>query len=77
MYAILKVGEAVTFPGLMDIKLIVDEIYDNKGHVRCKYYDEHLKKFIKLTLPADSLVPIRKAPPRLKTFAGSKQHKPQ
>ena len=60
MYGILKAGEAVTFPGLLDIKLIVDEIYENRGSVRCKYYDDLLKKFIKLTLPIDALVPIRK-----------------
>jgi hypothetical protein len=60
MYGILKVGEAVTFPGLLDIKLIVDEIYENRASVRCKYYDDHLRKFIKLTLPIDGLVPIRK-----------------
>ena len=72
MYGILKVGEEVTFPGLMDIKLIIEEVYENKGHVRCKYYDDLLKKFIKLTLPADSLVPIRKTPPKLKMLAGSK-----
>jgi hypothetical protein len=67
MYGFLKVGEEVTFPGLLDIKLIIEEVYENKGSARCKYYDEHLKRFIKLTLPADSLVPVRKAPvPKLK-----------
>ena len=60
MHANLKAGEEVTFPGLLDIKLIVDEVYENRGCVRCKYYDEHLKKFIKLTLPADALVRTRK-----------------
>jgi len=60
MYAHLKVGEEVNFPGLLDIKLIVEEVYENKGSVRCKYYDDHLKRFIKLTLPADSLMPMRK-----------------
>jgi hypothetical protein len=72
MYGMLKVGEAVTFPGLMDIKLIVEEVYENKGHVRCKYYDDLLQKFIKLTLPADSLMPIRKTP-KLKVLVSSKQ----
>jgi hypothetical protein len=72
MYGMLKVGEEVTFPGLIDIRLIVDEVYENKEHVRCKYYDDHLKKFIKLTLPADSLVPIRKTP-RLKAFVSNKE----
>ena len=70
MYGLLKVGEEVTFQGLLDIKLIVDEVYENKGSVRCKYYDDHLKRFIKLTLPADSLVPTQKAPaPRLRPQA--------
>jgi hypothetical protein len=61
MYDFLKVGEEVTFPGLLDIKLIVVEVYENRGNVRCKYYDDHLKRFIKLTLPADGLVPSPKA----------------
>jgi len=63
MTALLKVGDEVTFPGLLDIKLIVEEIYESKGSVRCKYYDDHLKKFIKLVLSADSLVLIRKPLP--------------
>lgn len=61
MYALLKVGEEVTFPGLLDIKLIVEGINEKRGSARCKYYDDHLKRFIQLTLPADSLVPARKA----------------
>ena len=60
MYDLLKVGEEVSFPGLLDIKLIVEEIYENQGSVRCRYYDEHLNRFIKLTLPADSLVPAKR-----------------
>jgi len=60
MYAFLKVGEEVLFPGLMDIRLIVDEVYETRGAVRVKYYDDHLKRYIKLTLPADALVPSRK-----------------
>ena len=60
MYDFLKVGDEVTFPGLLDIKLIVEEVHENRGNVRCKYYDDHLKKFIKLTLPADALVPCHK-----------------
>lgn len=60
MFTHLKVGEEVTFPGLLDIKLIVEEVYENRGSVRCKYYDDHLKKFISLTVPADSLVPTPK-----------------
>ena len=62
MYDLLKIGEEVTFPGLLDIKLIVEEINERRGSARCKYYDDHLKRFIRLTLPADSLVPTRKAP---------------
>ena len=61
MYDFLKVGEEVTFPGLLDIKLIVEEIHEARGNVRCKYYDDHLGKYIKLTLPADALTPNRKA----------------
>lgn len=60
MYEFLKVGEEVTFPGLLDIKLVVEEVCENRGNVRCKYYDDHLKRFIKLTLPADALVPSHK-----------------
>ena len=60
MYDFLKVGEEVTFQCLHDIKLIVEEVNEFKGSVRCKYYDENLKKFIKLTLPAESLIPVRK-----------------
>lgn len=62
MYDFLKVGAEVTFQCLHDIRLIVEEVNEFKGNVRCKYYDENLKRFIKLTLPAESLVPVRKAP---------------
>lgn len=61
MYDFLKVGDEVTFPGLLDIKLIIEEVHENRGNVRCKYYDDHLKRFIKLTLPADALIPSSKA----------------
>ncbi|HEY4286809.1 MAG TPA: hypothetical protein VGN00_06885 [Puia sp.] len=61
MYDFLKVGDEVTFPGLLDIKLIIEEVRENRGNVRCKYYDDHLKRFIKLTLPADALVPCKTA----------------
>jgi hypothetical protein len=60
MYEYLKAGEVVSFPGLTDIRLIVEEVYEAKGAARCKYYDDHLKRFIKLTLPADALIPARK-----------------
>lgn len=59
MYSFLKIGDEVTFQSLLDIRLIVEEINEFKGNVRCKYYDENLKRFIKLTLPAESLVPCR------------------
>jgi hypothetical protein len=68
MYNLLKVGEEVTFPGLLDIRLIVEEVYENRGNVRCKYYDDHLKRYIKLTLPTDALVPCQKLRPKLQTF---------
>jgi hypothetical protein len=58
MYDFLEVGEEVTFQCLHDIKLIVEEVNEFKGNVRCKYYDENLKKFIRLTLPAESLIPV-------------------
>ena len=67
MYNLLQVGEEVTFPGLLDIRLIVDEVHENRGNVRCKYYDDHLKRYIKLTLPTDALVPCQKVRPKLKT----------
>ena len=60
MYNLLKVGEEVTFPGLIDIRLIIVEVIESRGNARCKYYDEHLKKYIKLTLPSNALVPCKK-----------------
>ncbi|HVU84043.1 MAG TPA: hypothetical protein VHC48_04205 [Puia sp.] len=60
MYEFLKVGAEVTFQCLHDIKLIVEEVNEFKGNVRCKYFDDNLNRFIKLTLPAESLVPVRK-----------------
>ncbi|MHA4806688.1 hypothetical protein ACX0G9_01210 [Flavitalea flava] len=60
MFDFLKTGEEVTFPGLLDIKLIVVELNEMKGIAKCKYYDDNLRRFIKLTLPANSLVPCRK-----------------
>jgi len=60
MYDFLKTGEEVMFPGLRDIKLIVEECNDLKGSVRCKYYDDNLRRYIHIDLPAENLVPIRK-----------------
>ncbi len=66
MYSHLKVGEEVSFPGLIDIRLIIEEVHENRGNVRCKYYDEHLKRYIRLTLPCNALVPISKGRQKLK-----------
>ncbi|HVU54947.1 MAG TPA: hypothetical protein VHD83_07820 [Puia sp.] len=63
MYHYLKPGVEVTFQCLHDIKLIVEEFNEHKGNVRCKYYDDNLHRFIKLTLPAESLTPVRKTQP--------------
>jgi len=59
MYDFLKAGEEVTFPGLLDITLIVVEVNENRGNALCKYFDENLNRYIKLTLSVDSLVPNR------------------
>jgi len=61
MYDFLQVGAEVTFQCLHDIRLIVEEVNEFRGSVRCKYYDENLQRFIRLTLPADSLIPVRKS----------------
>jgi hypothetical protein len=58
----LKAGDEVSFPGLLDLKLIVAEVHELRGNVRCKYYDDHLKKYIELTLPADVLIRCKKPP---------------
>ena len=68
MYAFLEAGQEVSFPGLTEIRLIVEEVCESRGMVRCKYYDEHLQKFIRLTLPIDAVVPSRK--PAAKAPAG-------
>ena len=59
MYDFLKEGDEVIFPGLLDIKLIVDEVYESRGAIRCKYYDDQLKKYIKIMLPANAVVRTR------------------
>ena len=59
MYDYLKPGDQVTFKSLSDIKLIVEEVNEIRGNVRCKYFDDNLNRFIKLTLSAESLVPCR------------------
>ena len=65
MYNLLEVGEEVSFPGLTDIRLIVEEVREIRGNVRCKYYDDHLRRYIKLTLPIDALIRCPKAPKKL------------
>jgi hypothetical protein len=55
MCDIFKVGEEVTFRALVDLPLIVEGVDELRGNVRCKYFDDHLLRFIKLTLPAESL----------------------
>jgi uncharacterized protein YodC (DUF2158 family) len=72
MYDFLKVGEEVSFPGLMDIRLIVEGVNEIRGTVRCKYYDDHLKRYIKLTLPADSLMPGEATRKKAKVLVSSK-----
>ena len=59
MYDDLKVGEEVSFPGLLDIKLVVEEVQEYK--VRCRYYDDHLRKYIRLTVSADALIRVTPA----------------
>lgn len=60
MYNLLEVGEEVSFPGLLDIRLIVEDTHEIQGNIRCKYYDDHLRKYIRLTLPANQLISCRK-----------------
>ena len=57
MYDFFRVGEKVTFQSLSDLHLIVEGVNEANGGIRCKYYDDNLKRFIKLTLPAESLIP--------------------
>jgi len=61
MYDFLKVGEEVTFPGLLDITLIVVDVNENRGNALCKYFDENLNRYVKLTLSAGELRPLRTA----------------
>ena len=62
MYEFLKAGDEVIFPGLLEIRLIVDEVFESRGAIRCKYYDDQLKKFIKIMLPANAVVRTRTRP---------------
>jgi hypothetical protein len=79
MYEYLKPGEEVTFQSLLDLRLIVEEVNERRGNVRCKYYDENLGKFIKLTLPAESLTPRRNASIKKKVAIGQPvvRHRPE
>ena len=60
MYDFFKIGEEVSFQSLPDMRLIVEEINEVNGNVRCKYYDDNLRKYIRLTLPAEALVTGKK-----------------
>jgi hypothetical protein len=60
MYYQLKAGAEVTFQSLHDFKFIVEEFNEHAGNVRCKYYDENLKRYIRLTLPAEAVFPVPK-----------------
>ena len=59
MYELFQTGQEVIFPGLPDIWLTIIAVDENKGNLRCKYYDDHLHKYITLTLSADALSPVR------------------
>ena len=62
MYEYFRVGEVVTFQSLSELPLIVEGINEISGGIRCKYFDDNLKRYIKLTLPAESLIPHRSSP---------------
>lgn len=57
MYNFFRIGEEVVFQSLSDILLIVEGVNEVNGGIRCKYFDENLNRYIKLTLPPESLVP--------------------
>lgn len=69
MYNLFEVGEEVSFPGLLDIRLIVEDTHEIHGNIRCKYYDEHLRRYIRLTLPANQLLSCRKPAAKPKDLA--------
>lgn len=56
MQHFFRVGEEVNFTCLPDITLIIEEINETNGSIRCKYYDDMLHKYIHLRLSADALV---------------------
>jgi hypothetical protein len=62
MYDFFRIGEEVIFQSLSDLHLIVEGVNEVNGGIRCKYFDDNLKRYIKLTLPADSLIPHRHLP---------------
>jgi hypothetical protein len=66
MYEFFRIGEEVIFQNLSDIPLIVEGVNEVSGGIRCKYFDDNLKRYIKLTLPAESLIPHRTSPGRNK-----------
>ncbi len=62
MYSFFRIGEEVIFQSLSDIPLIVEGVNEASGGIRCKYFDDNLQRYIKLTLPADSLFPYNSSP---------------
>lgn len=63
MYDFFRIGEEVIFHSLSDLLLIVEGVNEANGGIRCKYFDDNLKRYIKLTLPPESLIPYRSSPP--------------
>ncbi len=66
MFNFFRIGEEVVFQSLSDILLIVEGVNEVNGGIRCKYFDENLNRYIKLTLPPESLVPHKSHPGRKK-----------
>jgi hypothetical protein len=59
MYDFFNIGQEVTFQNLSDLRLIVEGVNEANGGIRCKYFDDNLKRYIKLTLPPESLISCR------------------
>lgn len=66
MFNFFRIGEEVVFQSLSDILLIVEGVNEINGGIRCKYFDENLNRYIKLTLPPESLVHHKSGPDRKK-----------
>jgi hypothetical protein len=75
----IRPGAKVTFSGLQEIIMIVEEApNEQRGNVRCKYFDDKLHRWIKLTLPVESLQPYKhpKKENNPKTIAKTEQENP-